>query len=383
MKAAVFHNPKDIRVEMVPDPKIEHVRDAIIRVTAASICGSDLHIYNGYIPQQKPLVLGHEFMGVVEEVGPRVKNLKKGDRVVVPFCIACGQCWFCKAGLEPHCEQTNPKHYGPEGDESEKGGGLFGYTDLYGAYSGGQAEYVRVPYADYGPRKVPDDMSDERALFLGDIIPTGWTAVDWCGLKGGETVAVFGCGPVGLMAQKAAWLHGAKQIIAVDILQYRLSLAERITGSITVDASRTDVVRGIRAFTDGRGVDACIDAVGLEAKHDWTESLRNVVTREAGTTKILRASLGAVRRGGSVCAIGVYGTETSFPMGQFFDKGITLRAGQSLVHRHIDSLLWLVQAGKMTADDIVTHRMPLDEAAEAYRIFNSKEDGCVKVVLKP
>jgi S-(hydroxymethyl)glutathione dehydrogenase / alcohol dehydrogenase len=384
MKAVVFHKPKDVRVETVPDPKIEHVRDAIIRVTSTSICGSDLHIYNGYFPQAESMVLGHEFMGVVEEAGPRVAGLKKGDRVVVPFPIACGQCFFCMKGLPGHCERSNPKHYGPDGSATQKGGGLFGYTDLYGSYGGGQAQFVRVPFADHGPRKVPDGVSDERALFLSDIIPTGWTAADWCELKGGETVAVFGCGPVGLMAQKSARLKGAGRVIAVDILDYRLRLAKAVAGAEIVDASKTDPVEAIRALTEGRGADACIDAVGMEAEHGWIQSAKNLATMSVGTIKVLKNAMRAARRGGIVSVVGVYGADpTDFPLGQLFDKGLTLRAGQAPVQRHIDELLRLVTEGTLTAEDIVTHRLPLSEAPRAYELFNAKEEGCVKIVLTP
>jgi D-arabinose 1-dehydrogenase-like Zn-dependent alcohol dehydrogenase len=236
MKALVFHRPKHVEVNDVPDPKLEHAQDVILRVTASAICGSDLHIYNGFFPQVKDLILGHEFMGVVEDVGRDVTKISRGDRVVVPFPVACGACFFCQRDLPGHCQNSNPKHYGPEGALlSEKGGGLFGYTDLYGGYSGGQAEYVRVPYANFGPRKVSDNFQDEEVLFLTDIFPTGYSAIDWAGVKGGETVAVFGCGPVGLMAQKVAWLRGAKRVIGVDIQEYRLTTARKTAKSETHD----------------------------------------------------------------------------------------------------------------------------------------------------
>lgn len=383
MKALVFHKPKDVRVETVPDPKIEHVEDAIVRVTSTTICGSDLHIYNGYFPQPRPLVLGHEFMGIVEEVGPRVAKLKKGDRVVVPFPIACGRCWFCRAELPIHCERSNPRHYGPEGSSTEKGGGLFGYTDLYGGYQGGQAELVRVPFADHGPRKVPADVSDERALFLSDIIPTGWTAAEWCGLKGGETVAVFGCGPVGLMAMKAARLQGAGRVIAVDVLDYRLAMAAKVAGADGINAEASDPVQAVRDLTQGRGADACIDAVGLEAEHGVRESVANVLRLQVGTINALKAAIRAVRRGGTVSVVGVYGTDFKFPLGRIFEKGIAFRGGQAPVHRHLDRLTELVFQGRLTADDIVTHSFSLDKAARAYEMFNKKQDDCVKIVLKP
>lgn len=383
MKALVFHKPRDIRYETVPDPKIEHVRDAIVKVTSTSICGSDLHIYNGYFPQARRLILGHEFMGIVEEVGPRVSNLKRGDRVVVPFPIACGLCWFCRNQLPVHCERSNPENYGPDGTLTQKGAGLFGYTDLYGGYSGGQAEYVRVPFADFGPRKAPEGFYDEKVLFLTDIIPTGWTAVEWCELKGGETVAVFGAGPVGLMAIKAAWLHGAKRVIAVDRLDYRLRLAKKIAGVDAINIEKDDPVETIRDMTSGRGADACIDAVGMEADHPMRESVANVLHLQVGTIRALKTALLAVRRGGAVCAIGVYGADFRFPLGQVFEKGILFRCGQAPVHAHIDRLMELVVEGKITAEDIVTHRLPLAHGPRAYEIFNRKEEECVKVVLKP
>lgn len=384
MKALVFHKPKDVRVETVPDPKIEHVRDAIVRVTSTSICGSDLHIYNGYFPQPRPMVLGHEFMGIVEEVGPRVSGLKRGDRVVVPFAIACGACWFCMRGQPAHCETSNPEHYGPDGGlAADKGGGLFGYTSLYGGYPGGQAQYVRVPFADFGCRKVPASWPDERALFLSDIIPTGWAGATWCGLRGGETVAVFGCGPVGIMAQKCARLRGAARVIGVDILPYRLEAARRAASSETIDAEKTDPVARIRELTQGRGADACIDCVGMEADHTLLESVRSAVNVQVGTMKSLAAAMRAVRRGGVVSVIGVYGTDFKFPLGRMFDKGLTIRGGQAPVHAFLDELIPLVEAGKLTAEDLVSHRMALDDAPRAYEVFNEKRENVMKVVLKP
>ena len=383
MKALVFHKPKDIRYEDVPDPKIEHVRDAVIRVTATSICGSDLHFYNGYVPQAGTMIPGHEFMGIVEEVGPRVGNLKKGDRVVVPFPIACGQCWFCEHGYPTHCERSNPKHYGPDGSMTQKGGGLFGYTDMYGPYAGGQAEYVRVPYADFGPRHVPGDLTDEQALFLSDIIPTGWCGAAWCGLKGGETVAVFGCGPVGLMALRAAKAQGAGRLIGVDILDYRLEAARRMTGCETLNPDKQDVVEAMRRTTAGRGPDACVDCVGLEAEHGWLESAGNALTSTVGTIKVLQTAMRAVRRGGTVSVIGVYGTDYSFPLGQLFDKGLRIQAGQATVQPILDEMIARVREGTLRGDDLITHRMSLSQGAEAYDLFSHKRDGVMKVLLRP
>lgn len=385
MKAVVYHSPRDMRVEVVGDPIIEDARDVILRVTSTAICGSDLHIYNGFFPQTKPLIMGHEFMGIVEETGPSITKFKKGDRVVVPFPIACGACFFCTHGLPVHCEESNPANYGPEGGLLEqKGGGLFGYTDLYGGYSGGQAEYVRVPYADVGPRKVSERFSDDQVLFLTDIFPTGYSGVEWAGVKGGETVAVFGCGPVGLMAQKCARVRGADQIIAIDVQPYRLEMARRTVGATTFNSKETDPVEAIRELTGGRGADVCIDAVGMEADRSLWDKVRNAVHLEAGSTSALRQCFSAVRRGGSVSILGVYGMSSdNFPLGQIFDKGITIHSGQALVHRYIDELIRWLDEDRIRLDDIITHRLPLSQAPHGYEIFNGKKDGCVKVVLQP
>ncbi len=385
MKAAVFHKPKDVRVETVDDPRIEHPRDAILRVTSTAICGSDLHIYNGMIPQLRPLVLGHEFMGIVEEVGDDVKNLSRGDRVVVPFPIACGQCWFCERSWPTQCQVSNPKHYGPEGGLlTQKGAALFGYTDLYGGYSGGQAEYVRVPFADYGPRKVPEGLTDEQVLFLSDILPTGFYGIEWARLKPGETVAVFGCGPVGLMAQKVARLKGAGRVIGVDLVPSRLEMARHAAGSDTVHVLEEDAVERIREMTGGRGADVCVDAVGMEVHRTFAKKVSDILHMQRGSITALELCLSAVRRGGRVTVMGVYATKyDNFPLGQMLDKGIQMRAGQATVHVVIDDLMRTVERGELVLDDIITHRLPLSEAGRAYDMFNRKDDGCVKVVLKP
>lgn len=386
MKAVVFHKPKDIRVECVEDPKIEDSRDAVVSVTSTAICGSDLHFYNGTVIQARPMVLGHEFMGRVEEVGSDVKNLKKGDRVVVPFPIACGVCWFCKHDLPTQCENSNPQFYGPEGGLlKDKGGGIFGYGDIYGGYPGGQAELVRVPYADYGPRKVPDDLTDEQVLFLTDIFPTGYAGVDWAGIHGGETVAVFGCGPVGLMAQKSAWLRGAKRVIGLDVEQYRLDMAEKAgkAETILITDERSHIEK-LREETDGRGPDVCIDAIGMEAHIPAFRKVEAAIHLEAGSIAALKQMTSAVRRGGTISVMGVYVTSyDNFPLGQIFDKGIQLRTGQSPVHNYIDELTGYVHDKRVRLDDIITHKGTLDDAPEMYEIFNTKKDGCIKVVLKP
>jgi len=387
MKAAVIHAPGKITYDEVDDPTIKAQDDIILKVTSTAICGSDLHIFSGGIPQPRPMVLGHEFMGIVEEVGKGVTRLKRGDRVIVPFPIACGGCFFCNHDLPGHCENSNPEHYGPEGGVlTEKGGALFGYTDLYGGYDGGQSQYVRVPYANYGPRVVPENLTDEQVLFLTDIFPTGYTGIDWGEVKGGESVAIFGSGPVGLMAAKSAWLRGAARVFVIDTLQYRLDRAKATTGCETIlwDDDAKDVVEQIRALTNGRGADVCVDAVGFEPDRSLLDRAKAVVNFEKGSVKVMEACMSAVRRGGIVSVLGVYPyLYDNFPVGQFFDKGIILKGGQAPAHKHIDKLLEYVVEGKVKLDDIISHRLPLSEIAHAYDIFKNKKEDCVKVVLDP
>ncbi|WP_028788994.1 zinc-dependent alcohol dehydrogenase [Terrimonas ferruginea] len=388
MKAAVIHAPGKISCDTVDDPVLKDSTDILLKVTATAICGSDLHIYSGGIPQPRPMVLGHEFMGIVEEIGKEVKNLKVGDRVVVPFPIACGHCFFCSHHLPGHCENSNPDHYGPEGGLlTEKGGALFGYTDLYGGYDGGQAQYVRVPYGDVGPRIVPDNLTDEQVLFLTDIFPTGYTGIDWGNVSGGETVAIFGAGPVGIMAAKSAWLRGAGRVIIVDTQQYRLDMAAKAANAETLlweGSSPKDVIEQIRAVTEGRGADVCVEAVGFEPDRSFLDRAKAVINLEKGSPKVIEACMSAVRRGGIVSVLGVYPTTyDNFPLGQFFDKGIIMRGGQAPAHKHIDKLLGYVQEGKVRLDDIITHRLPLSKIADGYSMFKNKEDNCVKVVLDP
>ncbi|WP_374949233.1 zinc-dependent alcohol dehydrogenase [Mucilaginibacter sp.] len=385
MKAAVFHKPGDIRYDTVADPRIEHPRDVILKVTSTAICGSDLHILSGGVPQTEEMVMGHEFMGIVEEVGAEITTLKKGDRVVVPFPIACGHCFFCNHGASPSCENSNYKHYGPNGDMlDQKGAALFGYTDLYGGYSGGQAEYVRVPYADISPRIVPDNMTDEQVLFLTDIFPTGWSAIDWAQLKGGEVVAIFGSGPVGLMAQKAAWINGASRVIAIDPLDYRLDKARLVNKVETLNPNDVDVVEAIREMTGGRGADVCVDAVGFEPERTFLDKAKAAVNFEVGSMKVLDMAFKAVRRSGTVTIVGVYGsTYDNFPMHRIFDKGLTIRQGQAPVINYIDHLIDLVKEEKVVLDDIISHTLPLSDVTRGYEIFDKKQEDCVKVVLKP
>lgn len=384
MKALVYHRPKKVTLDTIPDPTIEKNNDIILKVTSTAICGSDLHIYNGLIPQVRPMVMGHEFMGLIEEVGKDIKHLKRGDRVVIPFSIACGHCFFCEHQMSIHCENSNP-NYGPDGGLlREKGAALFGYTDLYGGYSGGQAEYVRVPFANFGPRKVDDNLDDDQVLFLTDIFPTGWSAIDWANLKGGETVAVFGSGPVGVMAMKAAWIKGAGRVIAVDHLNYRLAVAHKSAKAEIINFKENDPIELIREMTQGRGADVVVDAVGMEADRTLFDKAAQLVHLEAGTLNALKMAVRAVRRGGTLSVVGVYGTTyDNFPWGQIFDKGLRLIGGQAPVHRYIDELMTLVKEKKVFLDDIISHRLPLEKISEAYHIFNNKEDNCMKVVLKP
>lgn len=387
MKAAVIHGAGKVTCDQVEDSKIKAQSDIILKVTATAICGSDLHIYSGGFPQPRPMVLGHEFMGIVEEVGKEVTNLKRGDRVVVPFPIACGHCFFCGHHLPGHCENSNPEHYGPEGGLlTEKGGALFGYTDLYGGYDGGQAEYVRVPYGNVGPRKVPDHLTDEQVLFLTDIFPTGYTGIDWGNVQGGETVLIYGSGPVGLMAAKSAWLRGAERVVITDTVQYRLDKAKVAANCDTVlwENDGKNVIEFIRSITNNRGADVCVDAVGFEPDRTMFDRAKAVVHLEKGSPKVLEACMSAVRRGGIVSVLGVYPTSyDNFPIGQFFDKGLIIKGGQAPAHKHIDTLLKYVEEGRVKLDDIITHRLPLTQVTHAYHIFKNKEEDCVKVVLDP
>lgn len=385
MKAVVYHKPKDVRVEHVADPRIETPTDGIVRITSTAICGSDLHIYNGFLPQPRPMVLGHEFMGIVDAVGSDVRRLKVGDRVVVGFSVTCGSCWFCMHAHPSHCERSNPRNYGPDGGIAEgKGGGLFGYTDLYGGHDGGQAEAARVPWIDATARRVPEDVPDERVLFASDILPTGWAGVEWAGVQPGETVAIFGAGPVGLATAKIAWLRGAGRVVLVDLLPYRLEKARRVARAETIDGSIDDPVDVLRAMTDGRGPDVCVDAVGMEVHRGPLEKAANLLHGQSGSITALDQCLRAVRRCGRVSVLGVYGsTYDNFPLHRHFDKGITMRGGQADPQASMDAILTLLLQERLYADDILSHSLPLEDAARGYRIFNEKLEECVKVVLRP
>jgi threonine dehydrogenase-like Zn-dependent dehydrogenase len=378
MRAVAYHGPSTLRVVDKPEPALEHPNDAIVRVTRTAICGSDLHLYPGLVPDTRVgTTFGHEFTGVVEAVGPSVRTLTEGDRVVVPFNIACGACFFCQRGLLANCDNVNPN--------TDIAGGVYGYSHTTGGYEGGQAERVRVPFADVGPLKIPDDMEDEQVLFLSDILPTGYQAAEMGEVKAGETVVVFGCGPVGLFAQRSAWLLGAGRVIAVDHVAERLELARRWAGAETVNFTEVDdVVLHLKGLTDGRGADVCIDAVGLEAAGSTLHRVLGAAFLQAGRATALTWAIDAVRRGGNVAIIGVYGPPWNLvPIGTAMNKGLTLRMNQCNVRRYMPHLLEHIRAGRIDPRAIITHRLPLEEAPRAYDLFARKQDGCIKCVLLP
>jgi threonine dehydrogenase-like Zn-dependent dehydrogenase len=389
MKALTWHGKGDIRCESVPDPKIEHDRDAIIKVTACAICGSDLHIYGGIIPEMESGdVIGHETMGEVVEVGSANKALKVGDRVVVPFTISCGECFFCQRGFFSGCERTNRDKLKAEKLWGHAPAGLFGYSHLLGGYSGGQAEYLRVPYADVGPIKVPSHLTDEQVLFLSDIFPTGYMAADFCNIQEGDTIAIWGCGPVGQMAIRSAFMLGAGRVIAIDTVEERLTLA-RAAGCITVDYLKEDVYDRIQELTNHRGADACIDAVGTEA--DATASADSAIDRVKvalfmGTDRphVLRQAIHCCRNFGTVSIVGVYGGFLDkIPMGSAINRGLTFRMAQTPVQRYLPELLKRIEEGQIDPSFVITHRGGLEDGPDLYKTFRDKQDGCIKVVLKP
>jgi threonine dehydrogenase-like Zn-dependent dehydrogenase len=390
MRAVTWHGKRDMRVETVPDPQILNPRDAIVRVTSTAICGSDLHLYNHYITGLRDGdILGHEFMGEVVEVGKAVKKLKVGDRVIVPFPIACGECWPCKNELWSLCDNSNPNANLLEGMYGFGGAGIFGYSHLYGGYAGGQAEYVRVPFADVGPFPVPEGLSDEQVLFLTDILPTGYQAAERGEVQGGDIVAVFGAGPVGQFAIQSSYLLGAERVIAIDRFAERLDMARNIGGAEIINYAETDdLIELLKQETGGRGPDVVIDAVGMEAHGTdllaRMDKAKQRVRLEMDRPNVLRTVIQACRKGGRVSVAGVYaGFVDKFPMGAFFAKGLTMRAGQCDVHKYLPMLLGHIQSGEIDTASVITHRMSLDEAPRGYEIFNDKEDECVKVVLTP
>jgi len=389
MKAACWYGKKKVRVEDVPDPKIINAHDAIVKVTSTAICGSDIHLFNGFIPSmEKGDILGHEFMGEVVELGSAVKNLSIGDRVVVPFPIACGHCTPCKTGTFSLCENSNPNAWMAEKLWGHSPCGIFGYSHLLGGYAGGQAEYVRVPFADVGPLKVPSELTDEQVLFLSDIFPTGYMAAEMCNIEPGQVVAVWGAGPVGQFAAASAKMLGAERVIVIDNLKYRLALAAPRAGATDViNFDEVDVYETLLDMTGGRGPDAAIDAVGLEATGHGVmyayDRVKQATMLETDRPLALRQAIRSVRNGGIVSIAGVYGGFIDkFPIGAIVNRALTLRSGQCHVQRYIRPLLERIQKGDIDPSFIITHTLPLARAEEAYDLFVNRKDGCEKVVLK-
>ena len=392
MRATVYSGRNTVQVENVPDPKILNERDAIVKITSTAICGSDLHLYDGYVPEvKKGDIFGHEFMGEIVETGKKVENVKVGDRVVVPFPIACGNCWSCKNDLYAACENSNPNSGIAEKMFGHSAAGIFGYSHITGGYAGGQAEYARVPYADVGPFKIEDDLTDEQVLFLSDIFPTGYMGADLCDITGGESIAVFGAGPVGQFAVASAIMMGAEQVIAIDQFDYRLEMAKNKAGATDVInfAEDPDIVEQLKLLTGGRGPDAVIECVGLEAAHGHgvvhaMDRVKQANRLETDRGHSLRDSILACRPGGIVSVMGVFGgAMDKFPAGAFMNKGLQLRTGQCHVHKYLPKLYDHVKNGDIDPTFVVTHRLPLDEVSNAYETFKHKQDDCMKVVLKP
>ncbi|MCU0758188.1 MAG: glutathione-dependent formaldehyde dehydrogenase [Steroidobacteraceae bacterium] len=374
-----YRGPYRVRADQKPEPRIEHPNDAIVRVTRACICGSDLHLYHGLVPDTRVgTTFGHEFTGVVEEVGPSVQNLQPGDRVLVPFNVFCGSCYFCSKELYGNCHETNP--------QATAVGGIYGYSHTAGGYDGGQAEYVRVPLADVGPTVIPTDMDLDDAVMLTDAFPTGYQAAEMGQIREGDTVVVFGAGPVGLFAAKSAWLLGAGRVIVVDHVEYRLEFARRFAQCETLDFRTVrDMAEHIKKMTDGLGADVCIDAVGCEAAGSALHSLTGVKLKlQGGAAIVLHWCINSVRKGGVVSIVGVYGpTFNAIPIGNAVNKGLTLRMNQASVKRHLPRLIEHIQAGRVKPSEVITHHIPLHEVSDAYHIFSSKLDQCIKPVLVP
>ena len=392
MKATVYSGRNSVEVQEVPDPKILNSRDAIVKITSTAICGSDLHLYDGYVPMvKKGDVFGHEFMGEVTDVGADVENLKAGDRVVVPFPIACGACNACQAQLYSLCENSNPNAGRAEKLWGHSIAGVFGYSHILGGYPGGQAEAARVPFADVGPLKLETDLPDEEVLFLSDVLPTGYMGAEMCDIQPGDEVAIWGAGPVGLFAAASARMLGAERIIVIDRFDYRLRKALNGAGATDVIdyEERPDVVEELKEMTGGRGPDACIDAVGMEAHHAHGtvhayDRVKQATRMETERPHALREAILACRNGGVVSVVGVYGGFLDkFPMGAVINRGLTIRAGQCHVHKYMRPLLQRIEAGEIDPSFIISHRMDLDQASEGYETFKHKQDDCVKVVLKP
>jgi threonine dehydrogenase-like Zn-dependent dehydrogenase len=390
MKAVCWIGKNKVETQTVDDPQLLNPHDAIIKVTRTAICGSDLHLFDGFIPtMEQGDILGHEFMGIVEEVGAAVDNLKRGDRVVVPFTIACGQCLFCKKKIWAACDNTNPNAHLMEAAYGYSGSGLFGYSHMMGGYAGGQAQYVRVPFANVGPLKIESDLPDEKVLFLSDIFPTGYMAAENAQIQEGDTVAVWGAGPVGQFAIASAFMLGAARVIAIDRIPERLALA-RSVGAITVDYSEEDVsvLTALKDLTGGIGPDACIDAVGLEAHmgnfQDLYDTVKVALMLETDRSGVLRQAIQAVRKGGTLSIPGVYGgLLDKVPFGAAFGKGITMKMGQTNMHNYMRPLLDRVEKGQIDPSYIISHRITLDEAPEMYKVWRDKKDKVTKIVIDP
>jgi threonine dehydrogenase-like Zn-dependent dehydrogenase len=389
MKANCWMGTGKVQVEQVPDPAILNPRDAIVRVTSTAICGSDLHLYNGFIPTMKRGdVLGHEFMGEVVDVGTGITTLQRGDRVVVPFPIACGNCAQCEREMYSLCENSNPNAWMAEKLFGYSPCGIFGYSHMLGGYAGGQSEYVRVPFADVGPLKVPEELTDEQALFLSDIFPTGFMAADMCGIQPGDVVAVWGAGPVGQFAIKSAYMLGAERVIAIDRFDYRLQIARERSGADTLNYEEVSVLEALEEMTGGRGPDHCIDAVGMEGHasglHGAYDKVKTNLFMETDRPPALREAILACRSGGTISVAGVYGGFIDkFPMGAIVNRSLTIRSGQCHVHRYMKPLLERIRGGEIDPSFIVTHRMRLEDAPEGFELFLHKQDECLKVVLTP
>lgn len=389
MKANCWMGKGKVKVQDVPDPQILNARDAIVQVTSTAICGSDLHLYDGYIPtMEKGDILGHEFMGEVVEVGSEARNIRPGDRVVVPFPIACGNCWSCQMELYSLCENSNPNASIAETMMGHSPAGLFGYSHMLGGYAGGQAQYARVPYADVGPLKVPGDLTDEQVLFLSDILPTGYMAAENCNIHSGDIIAIWGAGPVGLLAAKCAYLLGAERVIVIDRFDYRLKMAREQAGAETLNYEEVDTLAALKEMTGGRGPDACIDAVGMEAHGSDLigayDKVKQATRLETDRPIVLRQMMMACRNGGTLSVAGVYGgVIDKVPFGSVMNRSLTIRTGQTHVQRYMRPLLDRIQNGEIDPSFIVTHRMSLADAPHAYQMFRDKQNECVKVVLTP
>ena len=389
MRALCWYGKHDVRVEQVPDPKLLLPTDAILKITSTAICGSDLHLYNGFVPTMEAGdILGHEFMGEVVEVGSAVRKVSVGDRVVVPFPIACGSCFSCSDRMFSVCENSNPNAYLAEKLWGHSTSGIFGYSHLTGGYAGGQAEYVRVPFADVGPFKVPSDLSDDQLLFLTDIYPTGYMAAEACEIEPGDTIAVWGCGPVGQFAIKSAFLLGAERVIAIDRFPERLRMARAKAGAETLNYEEVSVLEALKDMTGGRGPDACIDAVGLEAHTPGLigayDRTKQALMLESDRPQALREAILACRGGGIVSIPGVYGGFVDkFPLGSVMNRSLTIKTGQTHVHRYLGPLLERIQNGDIDPSFVITHHLLLDEGPNGYKTFRDKQDECIKIVLKP